>query len=110
MSLCFCFKWLVTYGITSAVPSMMAKLGYGTFLFFGCSTWLGITIFYFILPELKGRSLESMDDLFERPLFTMYQNAYPSEEEKNYQATNHVLEKEDGFATTTSEHKEHSKV
>lgn len=82
MALCFCFKWLFTYGITTAVPHMMRVMGYGTFLFFGCSTWLGMVWFFFVLPELKGRSLESMDDLFERPLFTMWKHAYPDEDEK----------------------------
>jgi hypothetical protein len=57
-------------------------MGYGTFLFFGCSTWFGIIFFFFTMPELKGRSLESMDDLFERPLFTMWKHAYPTEDEK----------------------------
>lgn len=110
MSLCFCFKWLVTYGITSAVPHMMRKMGYGTFLFFGCSTWLGIAIFYVILPELKGRSLESMDDLFERSLFTMWKHAYPTEEEKTFHVANEVLEKEDGIETHTLEHKADNKA
>jgi hypothetical protein len=31
---------------------------------------------------MKGRSIESMDDLFQRPLWTMYKHAYPTEEEK----------------------------
>ena len=34
------------------------------------------------LPEMKGRSIESMDDLFQRPLWTLWKHAYPTEEEK----------------------------
>ncbi|KAG9256579.1 quinate permease [Emericellopsis atlantica] len=102
MSLCFCFKWLVTYGITSAVPHMMRNLGYGTFLFFGCSTLFGVCVFYVILPELKGRSLESMDDLFERPLYKMWKHAYPTEEEKVYHTTNPVFEEKEGFEHVTN--------
>jgi hypothetical protein len=115
MSLCFCFKWLVTYGITSAVPHMMSKMGYGTFLFFGCATWFGIVVFFFILPELKGRSLESMDDLFERPLPTMWKHAYPTEEEKVFHVANEMLhkdegEKEDAYTAINVEHRSDNKV
>lgn len=111
MSLCFCFKWLVTYGITSAVPHMMRSLGYGTFLFFGCSTLFGICIFYVILPELKGRSLEAMDDLFERPLYTMYKHAYPSEEEKVFHTAARVYdEKESSDHVSTIETRGENKV
>lgn len=115
MSLCFCFKWLVTYGITSAVPHMMRQMGYGTFLFFGCSTWLGICVFFFILPELKGRSLESMDDLFDRSLFTMWKHAYPTEEQKTFHIANELLdkdevEKDDTVTAVNIENKNETKV
>lgn len=111
MSLCFCFKWLVTYGITSAVPHMMRTMGYGTFLFFGCSTLFGVCVFYVILPELKGRSLEAMDDLFERPLYTMFKHAYPTEEEKVYHVANQVYEdKESSEQVSTIENRSEQKV
>jgi hypothetical protein len=45
-------------------------------------TYLGVVFIYFCLPEMKGRSMESMDDLFERPLWTMWKHAYPTDEEK----------------------------
>jgi hypothetical protein len=109
------FGRLVTYGITSAVPHMMSKMGYGTFLFFGCATWFGIVVFFFILPDLKGRSLESMDDLFERPLPTMWKHAYPTEEEKVFHVANEMLhkdegEKEDAYTAVNVEHRNEDKV
>ena len=33
-------------------------------------------------PEFKGRSIESMDDLFQNSIWTMWRHAYPTEEEK----------------------------
>ena len=45
-------------------------------------TYSGVVFIFFCLPEMKGRSIESMDDLFSRPLYTMWKHAYPTEEEK----------------------------
>ena len=45
-------------------------------------TYIGVVFIFFCLPEMKGRSIESMDDLFQRPLWTMWKHAYPAEEEK----------------------------
>lgn len=45
-------------------------------------TYAGVVFIFFCLPEMKGRSIESMDDLFQRPLWTMWRHAYPTEEEK----------------------------
>ena len=73
---------MLDYGITKATPSMLLKMTYGTYLFFSIWTYIGVIFIYFCLPELKGRSLESMDDLFERSLWSMWKHAYPTEEEK----------------------------
>ena len=61
---------------------MITEMGYGTFLLYSLLTYTGVVFIYFCLPEMKGRSIESMDDLFQRPLWTMYKHAYPTEEEK----------------------------
>lgn len=55
---------------------------YGTFLFFSIMTYIGVIFVFFCLPELKGRSIESMDDLFAHSLWTMFKRAYPTEDEK----------------------------
>ena len=82
MSVCFFLNWIVDYGITRATPHMLRTMGWATFLLFAALTYLGVVFIYFCLPELKGRSIESMDDLFERPLWMMWKHAYPTEEEK----------------------------
>lgn len=61
---------------------MITEMGYGTFLLYSVLTYIGVVFIYFCLPEMKGRSIESMDDLFQRPLWTMWKHAYPTEEEK----------------------------
>lgn len=61
---------------------MMTHLGYGTFLLYAVLTYIGVVFVYFCMPELKGRSIESMDDLFAHPLWTMFRRAYPTEEQK----------------------------
>ena len=40
---------------------------------------------FFFFPELKGRSIESMDMLFENSTFSMRKHAYPTEAEKALQ-------------------------
>lgn len=65
-----------------ATPHMLRVMGYGTFLFFAAVTYLGVVYVYFCMPELKGRSIESMDDLFEHRLWEMFRYAYPTEEDK----------------------------
>lgn len=82
MSWGFFLNWIVDYGITKATPKMMTHMGYGTFLLFACLTYIGTVFVYFCMPELKGRSMESMDDLFQRSIWSMWKHAYPTEEEK----------------------------
>lgn len=44
---------------------MVAKMGYGTFIFFGLMSFLGAASVYFLVPETKGRTLEEMDEIFK---------------------------------------------
>lgn len=82
MSFCFFINWIVDYGITKATPVMLTEMGWGTFLLYAVLTYAGVVFIFFCLPEMKGRSIESMDDLFQRPLWSMWKHAYPTEEEK----------------------------
>lgn len=81
MGFCFFVNWIIDYGITRATPNMLTNMGYGAFLLYSLLTYLGVAFIFFCLPELKGRSIESMDDLFQRPLWTMWKHAYPTKEE-----------------------------
>ncbi|OAA63766.1 quinate permease [Niveomyces insectorum RCEF 264] len=82
MSICFFVNWIVDYGITKATPDMITNMGYGIFILYAVLTYIGAVFVYFCMPELKGRSIESMDDLFQRNFWTMFRHAYPTEEEK----------------------------
>ncbi|KAE8367921.1 hypothetical protein BDV27DRAFT_168913 [Aspergillus caelatus] len=82
MSICFFVNWIVDYGITRATPNMITEMGWGVFLLYALLTYAGVVFIFFCLPELKGRSIESIDDLFQRPLWSMWRHAYPTEDEK----------------------------
>jgi sugar porter (SP) family MFS transporter len=82
MAWCFFTNWIVDFGITKATPLMMTHLGWGTFLLYAVLTYTGVVFIFFCMPEMKGRSIESMDDLFQHSIWTMYQRAYPTEEDK----------------------------
>ncbi|KAI1206079.1 putative MFS quinate transporter [Annulohypoxylon truncatum] len=63
------------YGNSRAVPNMLLPTSQGgispegTFWFFGAVTVLGGLWVWFFVPETAGRSLESMDRLFELPWY-----------------------------------------
>jgi hypothetical protein len=57
-------QWLFQFVIARATPYMISNIGYGTYLFFGSCTILMTVWAYFCVPETKGRTLESMDQLF----------------------------------------------
>jgi hypothetical protein len=82
MAVCFVVNWLVDFGITRATPNMIREMHWGIFMLYAMLTYLGVAFIFFCFPELRGRSLESMDDLFQRPLWLMWRHAYPTEEEK----------------------------
>lgn len=82
MAICFFINWIVDFGITRATPNMITEMGWGVFLLYAMLTYLGVIFIFFCLPEMKGRSIESMDNLFDRPLWMMWRHAYPTEEEK----------------------------
>jgi hypothetical protein len=57
-------QWLFQFVIARATPYMISNIGYGTYLFFASCTLLMAIWAYFCVPETKGRTLESMDQLF----------------------------------------------
>ncbi|KAK1977672.1 quinate permease [Colletotrichum cereale] len=85
----YAFGWPFGHSVAPYVvaaeifPSRINQyMKYGTFLFFAVMTNIGAIFVFFCLPELKGRSIESMDDLFANSLWTMFKRAYPTEDEK----------------------------
>ncbi|KAL3459586.1 general substrate transporter [Aspergillus heterothallicus] len=62
-------QWLFNFVVAKATPSMLATLGsngYGTFFLYGGFCFTMVVYTWFFVPETKGLSLESMDELFER--------------------------------------------
>ena len=50
--------------IGQATPDMVAKMKYGTFIFFGAMCFIGAAFVYFVVPETKNLTLEEMDEVF----------------------------------------------
>ncbi|KAI1324437.1 H(+)/hexose cotransporter 1 [Xylariaceae sp. FL0255] len=83
MSSVYAFQWLLNFAITQATPHAFNTIKpWGTYLLFSLFTFIGVVWTFFFFPELKGRSIESMDRLFDQSAFTMRERAYPTEEEK----------------------------
>lgn len=62
------FHFVNQFGNSKAVPSMFLGLTTGgTMFFFSCITLIGLAWVWFFLPELSGKSLESIDAVFELP-------------------------------------------
>ncbi|RAK98461.1 putative MFS monosaccharide transporter [Aspergillus ibericus CBS 121593] len=57
-------NWLNNFGVGLATSPFIAASTYGTFIFFGCVTVIGVFYVWFFVPETKGRTLEEMDELF----------------------------------------------
>ncbi|KAF7424189.1 hypothetical protein PC9H_009492 [Pleurotus ostreatus] len=61
MSIASSSNWV---SVLSVTPTMLDKLGFGTFVFFGAFSLLGGLFILFFVPETKGLTLEEMDDVF----------------------------------------------
>lgn len=77
------------YGNSRAVPNMLLPTGTGgispngTFWFFAAVTILGGFWVWFFVPETGGRSLESMDRLFELPWYRIGRYGNQDADEKD---------------------------
>ncbi|EOO01019.1 putative mfs monosaccharide transporter protein [Phaeoacremonium minimum UCRPA7] len=56
--------WLANFIIGVIVPEMQLKLGWGTYLFFGCFCFAAAVFSFFFVPETAGKSLESIASVF----------------------------------------------
>ncbi|KAI1393114.1 general substrate transporter [Hypoxylon trugodes] len=76
------FHWAFYFGCSRAMPSLLAATDrYGAFAFFASICCISLVYVFFAMPETAGRSLESMDSLFDRPWYTVWKVAYPKPEE-----------------------------
>lgn len=66
------FHFVNQFGNSKAVPSMFLGLTTGgTMFFFSAITLIGLAWVWFFLPELAGKSLESIDAVFELPWYVI---------------------------------------
>ncbi|KAK4972609.1 hypothetical protein LTR66_011265 [Elasticomyces elasticus] len=57
--------WAIGCGVTTfVIPILLSKLGWYTFIFFGCMNIVAMPIIWFIYPEVSGRTLEEVNLLF----------------------------------------------
>lgn len=65
-----CFHFLNQYANSKAVPTMFISMTTGgTMIFFALITVIGLVWAWFFVPELAGKSLESVDAVFELPWY-----------------------------------------
>ncbi|KAF5681226.1 quinate transporter [Fusarium heterosporum] len=84
VSILMAVHWAMYFGCSRAMPSLLAATErYGAFMFFLSICVISLVYVYFAMPETSGRSLESMDKLFERPWYTVHKIAYPSADDLN---------------------------
>ncbi|KAH8728213.1 MFS quinate transporter-like protein [Phaeosphaeriaceae sp. PMI808] len=69
-SIAMTFHFVNQYGNSKAVPLMfLAMTTGGTMLLFSCVTAIGLVWVWFFLPETAGKSLESIDAIFNLPWY-----------------------------------------
>lgn len=64
MSITTSATWACNFVIGLVTPDMLARLEWGTYVFFAAFCLLALLFTYFFVPETKGKSLEDMDVIF----------------------------------------------
>ncbi|KAJ3753535.1 general substrate transporter [Lentinula raphanica] len=57
-------NWMNNFIVGQVTPTMIANLGFGTFVFFGVFSLMGGFFILFLVPETKGVTLEEMEEVF----------------------------------------------
>ncbi|KAI9170713.1 Quinate permease [Paramyrothecium foliicola] len=100
--------WANYFGCSRAMPSLLVGTKrYGAFIFFCCICTISLTYVYFAMPETAGRSLESMDQLFEEKWYKVHKIAYPTFDDLKTEVRNQKaieLDEEAGKDSTTFKH------
>lgn len=82
VSILMAAHWAFYFACSRAMPSLLvATHRYGAFAFFASICVLSLAYVFVAMPETSGRSLESMDKLFQRPWYTVFKIAYPRQED-----------------------------
>lgn len=61
-----CSNWLFNFTVVMITPVMVARIKWGTYLFFAAWNGLFIPVVWFFYPETTGRSLEEIDIIFAK--------------------------------------------
>ncbi|KAI0729232.1 general substrate transporter [Fomitopsis betulina] len=64
MSIAASSNWMNNFIVGQVTPTMMSKLTFGTFVFFGSFSLAGALFIALFVPETKGLTLEEMDSVF----------------------------------------------
>ncbi|KAK3699501.1 hypothetical protein LTR37_016458 [Vermiconidia calcicola] len=110
-SITMAMHFIGQYTVNKATPSMLlygeGLTPSGTFYFFGCVSILGAIWVWFFVPEAAGRSLESIDKMFELPWYRIGLHGRKFAEDYDAQhAESESLEKEKE-AIAVSYHEKH---
>ncbi|WVQ74079.1 hypothetical protein IAR50_003663 [Cryptococcus sp. DSM 104548] len=65
MSISSGVNWLMNFTVAMVTPHMIDTIGYKTYIVFMCFCVVGFLYSVFLLPELKGLSLEEVDRIFK---------------------------------------------
>ena len=57
-------NWIMNFAVAQVTPVMIDNIGYKTFIVFMCFCVAGLAWVFFVLPELKGLTLEEIDGVF----------------------------------------------
>lgn len=102
VSILMAAHWAFYFACSRAMPSLLvATHRYGAFAFFASICTLSLAYVFVAMPETSGRSLESMDSLFQRPWYTVFKIAYPRPEDlaaSQYSGTQNDSDELDGSA------------
>ncbi|KAF9885057.1 hypothetical protein FE257_000788 [Aspergillus nanangensis] len=104
-SITMAMHFVCQYATNRALPNMLLENGLtpaGTFYFFGIISILGAIWVWICIPEAAGRSLESIDRLFDLPWYKIGRYGRKVAEEYDREQAEMVLhEKENNDGTTT---------
>ncbi|PYI21799.1 MFS monosaccharide transporter [Aspergillus violaceofuscus CBS 115571] len=64
VALSTCVNWLSNFVVGIVTPSMIAKIPYGTYIFFAAFCILAGGWAFLLVPETSGKTLEQIDEMF----------------------------------------------
>ncbi|KAH9814335.1 general substrate transporter [Melampsora americana] len=72
-------NWIFNFLIVLITPISFENIGYKTYIIFAVTNFLMIPSVYYFFPETAYRSLEEIDEIFEKSnWFTVVMNSFPS--------------------------------